>query len=188
MVRSPPENTCTSSTRARPARAPAPCCACREREETPRFSSPGKTGAASYVGGVAVDGAYAYWSQVWYDDGWLLRAPIAGGSPELLATGQLLTGGVTLGATDVFWIARPTASSPYEYPRRSQVTGQRREPFSACFTSSANTRSRFAVSFFFITRRSRSQPRGPNLTWYSRSCVMRVVPPSSSRRVTQRMK
>jgi hypothetical protein len=74
----------------------------------------GGTGTASSFGGLAVDASYLYWSQIWMEDGWLFRAPIAGGGPELLETKQIMSGRVTATASDLFWVARPSPSAPYE--------------------------------------------------------------------------
>jgi hypothetical protein len=76
--------------------------------------SPGNTGAASFFGGLAFDDAYVYWAQIWYDDGWLVRAPLGGGTPELLVTGLIVDGLVTGTATDLYFAARPAGSSTYE--------------------------------------------------------------------------
>jgi hypothetical protein len=76
--------------------------------------SPGNTGVASQFGGLVIDSSYEYWAQIWYEDGWLLRRPHAGGDPELLLTGQIMGGGLAVSETDVYFVARPDLSSPYE--------------------------------------------------------------------------
>jgi hypothetical protein len=53
-------------------------------------------------------------AQIWSDDSWLLRRPQRGGTPELLLTGQVSSGNVAASATDVYFVARPDLSSPYE--------------------------------------------------------------------------
>jgi hypothetical protein len=75
--------------------------------------SVGGTGMGSQRGSVAVDATYAYWLQIWPGDGWLLRAPTAGGNPEILETLQTLGKDLVVTTTDVYWTVQPS-SGPSE--------------------------------------------------------------------------
>jgi hypothetical protein len=67
----------------------------------PRQVSLGNSG--SDVSSLAVDDAFVYWTT--FDDGGVVfRAPRAGGTPEILASGQREARGVTFDETRVYWI------------------------------------------------------------------------------------
>jgi hypothetical protein len=53
-------------------------------------------------GGLAIDDTYAYWSGS--NEGTILRVPLAGGTPEVLVSGEDQPQDVALGPTNIYWL------------------------------------------------------------------------------------